>query len=169
MTAGDEVDRYHVRHERDVRVARRRFLQRLLDRPASGVRHVDDTAVAVPALARQVPAFRFTRIERHAQLGQPLDRGRRILDDELDGAAVVEARARHHRILDMAFERVARLQHRRDPALRAGGGAFRQRPLRQDRDLEMRRKIQRRTEPGGPGADDDDVIAMISHARWRRG
>ncbi len=63
----------------------RRLEQRLLHRPAGRVVDMDDAAMAVPALARQVEVVAF-RVERHAELDQPLDRARRALDDELDRA-----------------------------------------------------------------------------------
>ena len=108
------------------------LLQRLLHRPAGGVVDMDDAAVAVAALAGQVPGRSLVAVdvERHAELGQPLDRRRRILDDELDGRAVVEPGAGDHRVLDMALERVARLEHRGDPALRPAGRALGSRPWR---------------------------------------
>ena len=105
-------------------LAARRLLQRLLHRPAGGVVDMDDAAVAVAALAGQVPALLAVRVERHAELGQPLDRRRRVLDDELDRGAVVEPGAGDHRVLDMALERVAGLEHRGDPALRPAGRAL---------------------------------------------
>src|SRR3546814_8437191 len=72
---------------------------------------MDDAAVAVPAFARQVERLALG-IERHAEGDQPLNRARRALDDEFDDPAIVEPRAGDHRILDMAFERIARLEHR---------------------------------------------------------
>ena len=103
-----------------------RFLQRLLHRPAGGVVDMDDAAVAVAALAGQVPALAVrVAVEGHAELRQPGDRRRRMLDDELDRGAVVEPGAGDHRVLDMAFEGVAGLEHRRDPALRPAGRALR--------------------------------------------
>ena len=88
------------------------LLERLLHRPAGGVVDMDDAAVAVAALAGQVPAIAVGR----ALNGTPSSASRSIaagalLDDELDRGAVVEAGARRHRVLDMAFERVAGLEH----------------------------------------------------------
>ena len=84
----------------------------------------------MPALARQVQRLGIL-IERHPHLDQPLDRVRGVLDDELDRLAPVQSAARDHRILDMIFERVARVEHRRDPALRPCGRPARQLALRE--------------------------------------
>src|SRR3546814_20032698 len=77
---------------------------------------MDDAAVAVPAFARQVERLALG-IERHAEGDQPLNRARRALDDEFDDPAIVEPRAGDHRILDMAFERIAGLEPRGDSPL----------------------------------------------------
>jgi hypothetical protein len=148
----------------------------LLHRPAGGVVDMDDAPRRMAALAGQVKALALAGIEGHAQFGEPQDRGGRILDDELDGAAVVEARARHHRVLDVAFEGVAFLEHRGDAALRPGGRARRDVALRQHDDAVTVGEIERAGQPGRAGAGDDDVIVVrfrgwgaLSHggpARW---
>ena len=96
-------------------------------------------------------------VERHAELRQPLDRRRRAFDDELDGRPVVEPGAGDHRVLDMAVERVARLEHRRHPALRPGGRAFVEPALGEHHHLEAAGEVDRRGQPGRAGADDQDV------------
>src|SRR6185436_7307318 len=122
MPAGDEVDRHHVGDEGDVGVCLGGALERLLDRPAGCVVDMDDAAVAVAALAGEMPTVLVGRgVERDAELGQPFNRRRGAFYDELDGGAVVEPRAGDHRVLDMAFERVARLEHRGNAALSPGG------------------------------------------------
>ena len=141
------------------------LFQRLLHRPAGGVVDMDDPAVAVAALAGQVPAIAAAvGVERHAQVREPRDRRRRVADDQLDRIAVVEPRAGDHRVLDMAFERVARLEHRRDPALRPAGRTL---PLGEHRHLEALREVERRGQPGRAGADHDHVELALSHpCRW---
>src|SRR3546814_7071719 len=84
---------------------------------------MDDAAVAVPAFARQVERLALG-IERHAEGDQPLNRARRALDDEFDDPAIVEPRTGDNRILDMAFERIAGLEHRGDSPLGPRGRAF---------------------------------------------
>ena len=161
VAAGDEVDRHHVGDDADIGMRGRRFLQRLLHRPAGGVVDMDDAAVAVPALAGEVPAIlALSGVERHAELGQPRDRSGCVANDELDGGAVVEAGAGHHRVLDVALERVAGLQHRRDTALRPPGRAL---ALGKHRHLEAVGEIQRRSEARGAGSDNDDVELLLGH------
>ena len=138
------------------------LLQRLLHRPAGGVVDMHDPPVRMPALAREVQRIAVLS-EGHAQLLQALDRCGRILHHELDDLAVVEPRARDHRVLDMVLERVARLQHRGDPALRPGGRAFVERTLGQHGDLEAIGEVQRGGEAGGTRTDDKNVRA--GHAR----
>ncbi len=160
MAAGDEIDRRHVAREMAVGVGLGRLQQRLLHRPAGRVVDMHDAAMAVPALAREMPAVAavLARIERHAERRQPIDRGRRVLDHELHGAAIVEAGARHHRVLDMALERVAGFQHSGDAALRPGGRSL---ALGQHDHAEAIGEVERRGQPGGTRPDDDDVVAMV--------
>ena len=109
-----------------------------------------------PALAREVERVTFGR-ERHAEFLQAVDRRGGVLDHELDDGAVVQPRAGDHRVLDMAFERIARLEHRRDPALRPGGRAFVELSLGEHGDLEAIGQVERRGEARRARADDEDV------------
>ena len=96
--------------KRNVGMGRGRLLQRELNGLSGRIVDMDDAAMAVAALPRQVPAFVLTArtgIEGHAERGQLLDRARRMLDHELDRFAVVEAGPRNHRVLDVRFECVA--------------------------------------------------------------
>lgn len=120
VAPGGKIDRDHVGHQRDIGVDFGGVLQRHLDGVAGRVVDMDDAAVAVPALARQVQRV-AVHVERHAQLCQPGDRARCAFDHHFDDRAVVQACAGDHRILDMAFEGVAGLEHRGDPALRPIG------------------------------------------------
>ena len=90
-----------------------------------------------------------------------------LLDHELDGGAVVEPGAGDHRVLDMALERVAGLQHRGDPALRPAGRAS-EPALGQHRHLEALGEVQRRGQPRRAGADDQDVEGACSAIRSGR-
>ncbi len=148
-------------------------LQRLLHRPAGRVGDMDDAAMAVPALAGEVERIPFGR-ERHAEPGQPLDRGGRALDDAFDDVAVVEAGAGDHRILDMMLERVAGFEHRGDPALRPGGRPLVERALGEDGDAEPLGEIERRGQPRRARTDDEDVglsrgvaHALVARVRLR--
>ena len=162
MRRGDQVDRHHAGDQRDVGMRHRRLLQRLLHRPAGGIVDMDDAAVAVAALAGQVPAFGpgFAGIERHAEFGEAVDRCRCVFDDEFDGGAVVETGTRHHRVLDMAFEGVAGFEYRGDAALRPSGRSGRDIALGEHRDLEAPGEVERGGQAGGARTDDDDIIGM---------
>ena len=117
---------------------------------------MDDAAMAVPALARQVERIAFAG-ERHAELDQVLDRARRGFDDMLDDLHVVEPRAGDHRVVDVGFEAVAFLEHRGDPALRPARRAFAKRALGDHRDLVRLGEIERGGQPRRARADDEDV------------
>ena len=157
VPAGDEVDRRHVGDQADIGIGLGRLLQRLLHGETGRVVDVDDPAVAVPALARQVPALADALVEGHAELGQPFDRRRRVLDHELHGGAVIEARARDHRVLDMLLEAVAFFEHGGDAALRPGGRSARDRALGEHAHPEAVGQVDRRRQPGRAGADDEHV------------
>lgn len=166
MAGGDEVDGDHVLHQGDVGIGARGFQQRDLHRMAGRVVDMDDAAVAVPALARQVPALAefLAAVEGDAEGGEPLDRGGGFGDNELDRGAVVEARACHHRVVDMRLETVAGVEHRGDAALRPVGGATVQRALGQHQHLAVLRQIDRGGKPGSAGADDDDIVESGGHS-----
>ena len=157
VAAGDEVDRDHVGHQRDVRMLRRRGFERLADRPAGRVGDMDDPAVAVAALAGQVKRAILAR-ERHAELDQiARSRAGACSTTCSTTRAVVEPRAGDHRVVDMRFEAVAFLQHRGDPALRPRARAVAKRALGDDRDLVRLGEVERRGQPGRARADDEDV------------
>ena len=80
-----------------------------------------------------------------------------MADDELDDRAVVEAGAGDHRVLDMIVERVAGFEDGGDPALRPGGRSLVERALGEHGDPEAVGEVERGGEPGGAGADDEDV------------
>src|SRR3546814_4704860 len=96
-------------------------------------------------------------IERHAEGDQPLNRARRALDDEFDDPAIVEPRAGDHRILDMAFERIAGLEHRGDSPLGPRGRAFVERALGEHRHLETLGEVERCRQSRRARTDDQDV------------
>ncbi len=167
MTASDQVNRDHVRNERDVGVRDGGLLKRLLDRPAGGVRDMDDAAVAVATLPSQMPPLTiFTEVERHAKRCEPGDGGGGFGHDMLDDGAVVEPRARVHRVADVVFEGVAILKDCSDAPLRPTGCAFVQGTLGDYADLEGWRKRKRGGQPGSARADDQNVeIAQAASAR----
>jgi hypothetical protein len=61
MAAHDQVHRHHVGHQPDVGIGARGGFQRLLHRPAGRIIHMDDAAVRMPALTRQMPSLIIAR------------------------------------------------------------------------------------------------------------
>ena len=120
VTVSDQVDTGAARQQGDVGVILRRLDQRRLHRPASRIVDMDNPPVRMAAFARQVERIGIA-VERHAQLAQAVDGLRRAFDHEFDRGQIVQPRASHHRIAHVVFKRVARVEHRRDPALRPGG------------------------------------------------
>ena len=108
---------------------------------------MNDAARAMPAFACQMPVITF-QIKRHAEFGQTFDRFWRILDDKFDRGAVVKPSACYHRILDMAGKRIARLEHRRDPALSPCGCSVGKRALSENDNLPRYRQLQCSCKPG---------------------
>jgi hypothetical protein len=153
---GGEVDRDLVGDQRDVGVRFGGSLQRLLHRPAGRVGDMDDPAMTVAALARQVQRVPFG-LERHAEMRESFDRGRRALDHHLDDPAIVQSGAGDHRVLDMILERVAGFEYRGDPALRPSGRPFVERPLGEHGDGETVGEGERGGQPGRAGTDDENV------------
>jgi hypothetical protein len=165
VARGDEVHRDHIGHQRDVGAGLRRLDQCLLNGGAGGIVDMHDAAVAVPALARQVPALAkcVTLIERHAQLRQLLNRVRRARDDKFHRLAVVQARTRDHRVLDMLLETVPAIEHGRNAALRPCGRSAVERALGDHQHLAILRQMDSSRQPRRAGADNDDIIGADRH------
>ena len=164
VAPGDQVDAALPGQQRDVRIFLRRLEQRGLHRPAGSIVHMDDAAVRMPAFARQVQVA-FLAVEGHAQLAQPVDRGRRAFDHELDRLLVVETRPGDHRVTDVVVERVARVEHRGDAALRPRGGAAVEPALGEHQHALGLRQRQRGGKSGSARTDDEDVVRGVCHAR----
>ena len=165
MAPGDEVDRDHVRDQCDIGVFGSRRFQRPLDRMAGSVGDMNDSAMAVPALSRQMQRVAFLG-ERHTEIDQMPNCAWRSLDHVFDDVAIVEPRAGNHRIFDMRFEAVAFLEHRGDAALCPARGALAKRALGDHRNLARFRKVERRRQTSCARADDEDV-GVDAHAASR--
>ena len=120
---------------------------------------MDDPAVRMAAFARQVQRAAFL-VEGHAQFDQPVDRVRRALDHEFHRVAIVQPRARHHSIPDMILERVARVEHGGDAALRPRRAASGERALGEHEHLLFFGKSQRCGEARRTRPDDEDVVGF---------
>ena len=161
VAIGDEVDAGAPRQQGDVGIGLGGLEQRRLHRPAGRVVDMDDPAVRMAALAGEVERVGVA-VERHAQFAQPVDRGGRAFDHELHRLAIVQPRARHHRVANVIVEGVARIEHRGDPALRPGGRSAGQRALGQHQHLARFGQRQRRGQPRRARADDQHVM-RLSH------
>ena len=124
---------------------------------------MDDAAVRVPAFARQMQSAGIL-VERHAEIGQPRDRGGRVFDHEFDRLAPVEPAAGDHRVADVIIEGIALVEHRGDPALCPGGRARIERAFGQHHDFAMFGQNQRSGQPGGPRPDDQNVMFVQGNA-----
>ena len=157
MAVDDQVDRHHMRPERDIRVRRSGILQRLLHRPAGRVIDMDDPPVAVAAFAGEMQDFGFL-VEGHAHVLQPRNRRRCILDHEFHGFAPVEAGTRNHRVVDMIGKCIARVEHGRNPALRPCRRATRQFTLGENQHLVGTGEGDRGAQSGSAGPDNDYIV-----------
>src|SRR3546814_4135397 len=70
---------------------------------------------------------------------------------------IVEPSARDHRVMHMAFKRIASIQHGSDPALRPVGGATIDRTLRQHKHSLVLRQVDGGRQPRRAGTDDDNI------------
>jgi hypothetical protein len=96
-------------------------------------------------------------IERHAQPGQTLNRQRRAFDHIFNGFLSVQPRPGDHRIADVIFKRIARIQHRGDAALCPCRRTAGQRPLGQHQHLEALCKGKRRRQTSSTRTDHDHI------------
>ena len=88
----------------------------------------------VPAFASKMKIARFA-IERNTQFAQPVDRGGCPLDHKFYRFAIIEARACDHRIANVVFERIARIENGGDAPLRPSSRTAVEPPLRQNEHL----------------------------------
>jgi hypothetical protein len=82
---------------------------------------------------------------------------------------VVEASARDHRVVYMAFKSVCGFQNRGNTTLCPAGRAVRNSALGQHRHFAMLRQLQRRRKPRRAGADNEDVRVHWLPSRKREG
>ncbi len=150
--------------------------QRALDLATGHVARVDDAASAVAALEVQIELGRIRRPgggqarARLVRVGAPLraiemravalehaDAVGRLADTELDRTRMAHPCAGHQRVPHVLLERVVLVEHSRDAAL----GVLRVRlvpgPLRDDDDLSVGGRFERKRQPGDAAADDKEV------------
>ncbi len=99
-----------------------------------GVGGVDDAAVPVAALARQVETEFGLLVAREGNTvaDQPFDGGAAVFDDVAGRRFVAEAGARDQGVVDMLVMAVVRVEHRGDAALCPVACAFGQRAFADD-------------------------------------
>jgi hypothetical protein len=119
---------------------------------------VHDPVAAVAALAGQRRAPVMRQVEAGPELLQQREGGRRLLDEGADGVLVAESRAGHERVVDVQLGVVVGAEDGRQAALRPGRAAVAEGPLGDDGDCAADvGQGDRRHQPGGAGAHDDDV------------
>ncbi len=137
------------------------LLQRGLDGAAGGVGGVNDAPVTVTALAMQMIIGTTLGVgfhgEGHALLAEPFDDRWPVFHGEPDRVGVAQARSGDQGVLQVGFDGIAGIQHRRYSALGIIGAAFVQRPLGQSDDADGIGQPQRQAQAGGAAADDEDI------------
>jgi hypothetical protein len=179
----DEIHGHVVLEHADVRVLARRLGEHALHLAAGHVPGVDHAARGVAALSREIEAaevdagvvervaveHRARRlvvllVEARAELDQLLDAGRPALHHEVDHARLREAVADGQRVLRVRLERVARVEHRRDAALRPVRVRVREASLGHDDHLAVLGRLEREGQ-ARDAAPQHQEIARDSHAR----
>ena len=89
MPPKDQINRNHIGDQSDVGIGERGLLKRLLHRPPRRIINMDNPAVAMPALTRQMKLITFAKVEGHAEPLKVRNRGRRALDHKLNRLAIV--------------------------------------------------------------------------------
>ena len=121
--------------------------------------------VASPAFARQGQLFfvALTFIELHAEIANPLDVGRRLMNEHVYALFIAKARSRVKRISHMLFRRIVLIERYGDPALRKHGIADFDFFLRDDRNIVTVSQFQRRIYACDSAADDQNVRVRFLH------
>ncbi|GBE48653.1 hypothetical protein BMS3Bbin12_01834 [bacterium BMS3Bbin12] len=162
FTAGDQVHAHVVGEQGHGRLCAYVLEQGRLDCATAGVRGVDDSAVAVTALAREMEGLGAVAAghagERDPDVHQSANRGRAALDGETHDLLVAQPGAGVEGVGHVRVHGVGFVEDRRDAALRIIGAAFLQRALGQHRHTGVGRQAQGQTETGRAAADYQDVI-----------
>ncbi len=110
--------------------------------------------------AARVPAFEpRLGIERHAELGEIGNPGRRLPDELADGALAAQPTAGTHRVLRVQLGAIVRRRRRGHAALREVAGGRAQRPLGQQQHVRLVADAQRGVEARDAAADDGEIAA----------
>ena len=126
---------------------------------------MDHPPRAVAAFSRQVElAARFAAGELGAQVHELPNAVRAVADDHLDDVAMREPAPRTDGVSHVGLERVGRIQHRSDPALRPVRRRVGAAPLRHHRYATVSSGLEREAE-ARDAATEDQVVALDSHGR----
>jgi hypothetical protein len=172
MSGRDEIDGDVLLIERHIGALTHLAFERGGDRTPGGIGGMDHAPMCVTALTCEMIAAGCTLIgvarELDPLIEQPANVVRAALDDVAHHGAIAQPGAGLERVLDVRFDRVARVEDRRDAALGIERTALAQFALGDDRDGQRLGKPQGETQPGGAAAEDQDVIAVagVGHGGW---
>ncbi len=120
---------------------------------------MENAALAVSALARQVPRTVFLLREFDAAVYQIADSLGRMLADFAHDVLFAQPGAGNHGVFHMLVERVGRIHHATDAALGIIGIAILQAFFRDKDDFAFIRELEGGDKPGHAGTD-DKVVAI---------
>jgi len=132
---------------------------------AGAVLGMQHPAVAVGGLQGGAQTS-IAAIERHAELQQALDTGRRLANEQFNGLGIAETGTGLERVLAVAREAVFRPGHRRDAPLGPAAGRERCSVLADQQHPQANGKFQAGHQPGG-AATDHHHIPMAGQERLR--
>ena len=95
--------------------------------------------------------------EGNAPRAEPLDHFPAMLHRQPHRVGMAQTRAGDESILQVGFDGIAGVQHRRDPALGVVRAAFGQRPLGQHHDAGGIGHAQRQAQTSGAATDDQNI------------
>ena len=169
---GDEVDGHVVFQHGDRRMFFHGGDEGFFDFESGEIVRVKDAALGVSAFTAEVQlgaaGWFFAQVERHAEVDQLLDALGTFAHDELDNIPVAKPGAGFEGVFDVQFERIFRAGHAGHAALRPSGvgrglGAF-----GDDGDGALIGGLERVSQPGDAGAEDDVVKFLHAAARAAR-
>ena len=156
--SGDQINGNVMLEHRYVRVGLQLVCQGILYRQACGIRNMDDTPMAMPALACEVIAGAGSIPgKRHALADKPVDGCLAPLHDETGRAWIAQTCAGNQGVLDVSLDRIGIVQWRGDTSLGAVAGAVFKRPLGDQGNLHVRCQLQRKRLTRQAATDDQDV------------
>lgn len=170
---GDQIDGGALFKQFDVRPLAGLLEQRTKDGRAGGVGGMNDSPMAVAALAGQVKfkaAFVDVCVvapgERDALINQPLNRLTTVLDGKAHCVFIAQAATSVQRVFDMRLHRVGVIKDRRNTALGPECRAVGQIALAQNRNPQMVGKGERQAQACSAAADNQYVVLkMLAHLR----